>query len=164
LTDGNDFNQQFRYVAMKRQATPGMNNKGVWEHFHHGADIGVRGIGGTLEEAFAQAAKAMTAVVTDLDKVSAKKIISVTVRAADKEFLFYDWLNALIYEMAVSGMLFCDFRIKIANNILEAEVFGETVNREKHQPAVEIKGATFTELSVTQRSDNSWVAQCIVDV
>ncbi len=38
---------------------------GGWEHFPHGADIGVRGFGATREEAFEQAALALTAVVTD---------------------------------------------------------------------------------------------------
>ncbi|HKJ23114.1 MAG TPA: archease, partial [Gammaproteobacteria bacterium] len=36
-----------------------------WEHFPHDADVGIRGTGDTPEEAFAQAAVAMTAVVTD---------------------------------------------------------------------------------------------------
>ena len=36
-----------------------------WQHFHHGADVGVRGIGSTLAQAFEQAALALTAVVTD---------------------------------------------------------------------------------------------------
>ncbi|MEW5891370.1 MAG: archease, partial [Pseudomonadota bacterium] len=39
--------------------------KRYWEHFRHGADIGVRGIGDTLGEAFAQGALALTAVVTE---------------------------------------------------------------------------------------------------
>ncbi|HYA17301.1 MAG TPA: archease, partial [Bryobacteraceae bacterium] len=38
---------------------------GRWEHFAHGADIGIRGIGATREEAFRQAATALTAVVTN---------------------------------------------------------------------------------------------------
>jgi SHS2 domain-containing protein len=36
-----------------------------WEHFAHEADMGIRGIAPTLEQAFEQAALAMTAVVTD---------------------------------------------------------------------------------------------------
>ena len=36
-----------------------------WEHFAHGADVGVRGRGASKAEAFAQAALAMTAVVAD---------------------------------------------------------------------------------------------------
>lgn len=31
-----------------------------WEHFEHGADIGIRGVGSTKAEAFAQAAMALT--------------------------------------------------------------------------------------------------------
>ena len=37
-----------------------------WEHYEHGADIGVRGFGGTKAEAFEQAGLALTAVVCDL--------------------------------------------------------------------------------------------------
>ena len=36
-----------------------------WEHFSHDADIGVAGIGASKEEAFAQAAVALSAVITE---------------------------------------------------------------------------------------------------
>ena len=36
-----------------------------WEHFPHGADVGVRGVAPTRAGAFEQAALALTAVVTD---------------------------------------------------------------------------------------------------
>ena len=36
--------------------------RNVWEHFAHGADIGVRGIGPTKEAAFEQIALALTGV------------------------------------------------------------------------------------------------------
>ena len=42
---------------------------GRWQHFPHGADVGVRGIGRSLAEAFAEAARAMTAAAVDLDAV-----------------------------------------------------------------------------------------------
>ena len=41
-----------------------------WEHFEHGADVGVRGIGPTPASAFEQAALALTAVITEPDAVS----------------------------------------------------------------------------------------------
>jgi len=40
-----------------------------WEHFSHGSDIGVRGFGESIEEAFEQAAVALTAVVADISCV-----------------------------------------------------------------------------------------------
>ena len=33
-----------------------------------------------------------------------------------------------------------------------------------HQAAVEIKGATLTELKVEKQDDGLWLAQCVVDV
>jgi hypothetical protein len=34
----------------------------------------------------------------------------------------------------------------------------------KHQPAVEVKGATYTALRVRQELGGEWVAQCVVDL
>ncbi len=135
-----------------------------WEHFQHMADIGIRGIGATLEEAFAQAAVALTAVVTDPAKVEVREAVTIAREAPDVEFLFLDWINALIYEMATRDMLFGRFEVRIDGLRLQATARGEPVDRERHQPAVEIKGATLTELKVVQREDGKWVAQCVVDV
>ncbi len=134
-----------------------------WQHFEHEADIGVRGIADTIEQAFVQAALAMTAVITDLDKVAAQELVTVECQAPDKELLLVDWLNALIYEMAVRKMLFSRFDVKIENNLLTGQAWGEPVDVTKHQPTVEIKGATYTELNVIQQN-NQWLAQCVLDV
>ncbi|WP_262965076.1 archease [Methylobacter psychrophilus] len=138
--------------------------KPLWEHFEHEADIGIRGIAPTLEQAFEQAAIAMTAVITDPAKVSDLKTINITCRATDTELLFVNWINELVYAMAVRGLLFNHYQVIINNGKLSATAFGEAINRLKHQPAVEIKGATFTELRVYQQTDKSWVAQCVIDV
>ncbi|TAN70590.1 MAG: archease [Methylobacter sp.] len=135
-----------------------------WEHFEHEADIGIRGIATTLEQAFEQAAIAMTAVVTDPGLVSDSLAVAIQCVAPDSELLLVSWINELIYEMAVHGLLFKRYQVIIANGELSATAFGEAVDRQKHQPAVEIKGATFTELRVYQQVDGLWVAQCVVDV
>lgn len=135
-----------------------------WEHFEHKADIGVRGIAPTLSQAFEQIAMALTAVVTDLNSVSAEASVDIECISDDMEILLVDWLNGLIYEMATRKMLFSQFNIEIDKNKLTASVKGELIDIQKHQPAVEIKGATYTELKVFQRNDGMWVAQCIVDV
>lgn len=138
--------------------------KPYWEHFEHEADVGVRGIAMTLEQAFGQAALAMTAAVTDPDGVSSDQAVEVACEAPDVELLLVSWLNELIYRMAVQGLIFKSFQIEIKEGHLSAKAFGEAVDPKKHQPAVEIKGATFTELRVYQRADGAWVAQCVVDV
>lgn len=135
-----------------------------WEHFEHDADIGIRGVAATLEQAFEQAALAMTAVITDIDQLSASYSVAIDFDGADIELLFFSWINELIYQMAVSGLLFGSFQVSIHDGHLSAKAFGEPIDPLKHQPAVEIKGATFTELRVCKLDDGSWLAQCVVDV
>lgn len=135
----------------------------MWEHFHHQADIGVRGVGASLEEAFEQGALALMGVICSLEMVAAKKQIEINCRGDDVELLFVDWLNALIYEMATRQMLFCRFEVKIDGDKLFAKAWGEKADAEKHETAVEVKGATYTQLEVI-RKDGKWTAQCVVDV
>jgi RNA-splicing ligase RtcB len=80
-----------------------------WEHYPHEADIGVRGIGATREEAFEQAALALTAVVTDPAGVSPGEALAIGCEAPDDELLLLDWLDALVFAMAtmrVPGVIF----------------------------------------------------------
>jgi SHS2 domain-containing protein len=136
----------------------------AWEHFAHGADVGVRGLGTTKSEAFEQAAVALTAVLTDASTVRTTNAVEIRCEAGDDEVLLVDWLNALIYEMATRHMVFGRHAVTIAGNLLTATAWGEPVDRARHHPAVEVKGATYTALSVAQRKDGTWVAQCVVDV
>lgn len=135
----------------------------AWEHFEHEADIGVRGRGATLAEAFAQAALALTAIVTDPALVAPRIPVAIRCEAPDPEFLLVDWLNALIYEMATRHMLFSRYEVRLEGDRLEATAWGEPVDRSRHQPAVEPKGATFTALQVARQGEE-WIAQCVVDV
>jgi len=135
-----------------------------WEHFPHQADMGIRGIGPTREAAFVQAALAMTAIVTDPERVAADISVAISCEAPDDEMLLVDWLNALIFEMASRHMLFSRFEVSLEGRILNATAWGEAVDPERHQPVVEIKGATYTELKVGQRDHGEWLAQCVVDV
>jgi len=134
-----------------------------WEHFEHGADVGVRGFGASKAEAFEQAARALTAAITDLGAVEARETVAIECQAPDDELLFAEWLNALVYEMATRKMLFSRFSVRLEGAHLSAEVRGERVDVARHHPAVEVKGATYTALRVARAGDE-WVAQTVVDV
>lgn len=126
--------------------------------------MGVRGVGTSIEEAFEGAAMAMSALTTQLAKVSRKENIEIRCEAPDEEMLLFDWLNAIVYEMATRNMVFGAFRVTIDDCRLQGTARGETRDRERHMAGVEVKGATFTELLVSERDDGTWVAQCVVDV
>ena len=134
-----------------------------WAHFSHDADIGVVGVGPTKAEAFRQAALALTAVVTDPSGVKLLQPVPVFCQAQSDEMLLVEWLNALVYEMAVRAMLFGDFAVEIDGGELRGTAYGEPVDLDRHEPAVEIKGATLTALQVAEGPDG-WRVQCVVDV
>lgn len=125
--------------------------------------MGVRGIGATREEAFEQGALAMTAVITDPATVADVERADIECEAPDEELLFVDWLNALLYEMATRRVLWGRFEVILEGSKLKGRAWGEEVNVDRHQPAVEVKGATYTQLRV-QKRDGEWIAQCVVDV
>ena len=135
-----------------------------WEHYSHPADIGIRGFGPSKEEAFTQAALALTAIIADLKTVEPKVEVKISCQDQDDEFLFVDWLNAVIYEMATRQMLFSRFEVGVENERLSARVFGEKIDVKKHSPVVEVKAATYTDLKVGQDKNGDWVVQCVVDV
>jgi SHS2 domain-containing protein len=134
-----------------------------WEHYAHEADIGVRGIGESKAEAFEQAALAMTAAITEPEAVRPLECVPLACQAPDEELLFVDFLNALVYEMATRRMLFSRFRVSLEGCRLYGEAWGEPVDPERHHPAVEVKGATYTTLRVA-REGAAWRAQTVIDV
>ena len=74
-----------------------MNHKQVqFETFEHEADIGIRGFGPTVEEAFGRAAEAMYSVMVDVAAVKPKEQRSIRTTADDREQLLVEWLNALL--------------------------------------------------------------------
>ncbi len=134
-----------------------------WEHFPHGADIGLRGFGATPEEAFEQAAVALTAAVTSAP-VATSIAVDIRCEAPDLELLFIEWLNNIIYEMAVRRVLFGAFSVRIVGGRLKGTLFGEPVDAARHAPASEPKGATYTALKVAKDDAGLWSAACVVDV
>jgi SHS2 domain-containing protein len=138
-------------------------DKAGWEHFPHDADVGVQGWGATAAQAFEQAAYALTAIITHAE-VKPQVLVQVRCEAPDLELLLVEWLNAIIYEMAVRKMLFGRFAVRIDDGRLEGTLWGEPVDVERHAPACEPKGATYTALRVAKNPAGTWSAACIVDV
>lgn len=135
----------------------------LWETFAHESDVGIRGYGKNLEDAFANCAIAMTSVITDPEKVQPQVSVEIHCTEADPELMLLDFINALVYEMDVRRMIFSRFQIKKSGPELQVVAWGEPVDFIRHDPAVEVKGATLTELRVFS-DDGLYCAQCVVDV
>ncbi len=135
-----------------------------WEHYEHTADMGIRGFGATKEEAFEQAALAMIAVTVDPKSIRQNEAVEISCEEEDAELLFAAYLNKIIYEMATRNMLFSKFEVHIEDGKLKAKMWGEKIDHERHKPTVEIKGATYSGLKVSQDKNGTWIAQCVVDI
>jgi SHS2 domain-containing protein len=126
--------------------------------------MGVRGIGDSVEEAFAEAAKALCALTTELSEVSASERVDIERSAPDVEQLLVEWLDALVFEMATRHMVFSRFDVRIEDGALHGAAWGEKRDERRHTAGVEVKGATFTELRVMKDASGRTLAQCVVDV
>jgi SHS2 domain-containing protein len=138
------------------------------EHFEHGADVGVRGIGATPAEAFEGAAGALFLLLCDdLSEVRGQIEERISCDAATLEELLVAYLNELIFLADSRQIVFGRFETEIRQAPhgfhLGGRAWGEPFDPERHEYTVQPKGATFTALRVEQREDE-WLAQCVVDV
>jgi len=135
-----------------------------YEYFEHRADIGIRGIGENIKEAFEQIAMALFAIMVEIQEVEKKEIEKVTVEGLDYEELLIAWLSELLYLKDVGNKMYSKFHIlEIEKTSLNAEILGEKIDLKKHKLKLEVKAATWTQLEV-KRFNNKWIAQCVVDV
>ena len=141
-----------------------------WEYFEHGADVGVRGVGGTLSQAFEGAASALCALVSgDPANVRPAAEEEVSCEAPDLESLLVRFLNELISRMSAHRMVYGRISAAVTPGSdgvparLSARLAGEPIDLDRHEPTVEPKGASFT-LAVVEQQEDEWVAQCVVDV
>jgi SHS2 domain-containing protein len=140
----------------------------AWEHFEHGADVGVRGRGDTPTRAFEEAARALFSLLSaDLAAIRPSVEERVTCEAANLEELLVAFLNELLFLFDSRRVVFGRFEIAIEELPdrlrLTGVARGEPFDPKRHEFTVLPKGATFTALEVAQR-DGEWVAQCVVDV
>ncbi len=134
----------------------------VYKYFEHQADVGIIGVGKTLEEAFQEGAKAMFQIMCDVDKVKPKKTIKIKLKSNDEESLFVDWLNELLAKKDIEEMMFSEFKVKIKGTSLTADVKGEKLDLKKHHLKIEVKAATYSQLKIEKGKE--YKAQCVVDV
>ncbi len=142
-----------------------MESKTVsYEYFEHQADIGIRGKGTTLAEAFEQAALAMFEIMVETKDLQIDKAQIVEVEGNDLNELLIAWLSELLFLKDVEGKMFSKFEIgSIDENKLVAKIYGEPIDSSRHKLKLEVKAATYTQLFV-EKKENFWIAQCLVDV
>jgi len=131
------------------------------------ADIAIEATGKNLEEAFAEAALAMFEVQANTKKVKPSIPKKVEIKSEDNKSLLFDWLSKLIYLRDVERMFFSKFEVeikKMKNGFeLNAKIYGEKIDYEKHEIKIEVKGVSYTQMEIKEKAKKC-VIKFILDV
>ena len=134
-----------------------------FEIVNHTADVGVIAYGANINQAFANAAKALFSLIAELDNVEEVLHRDIELLAPDQESLLVDWLNELIYLFDTENIIFKRFDIIELNDTqLKARSYGEKVDSLKHILKIGVKAATYHMLKVDKT--NGCKVQVLFDI
>ncbi len=120
-----------------------------FEIVDHTADVGIVAYGADISQAFANAARALFSLITELDDVEEFLHRDIELVAPDQESLLVEWLNELICLFDTENIVFKRFDItKLNNSQLKARSYGEKVDNSKHRLKTGVKAATHHMLKV----------------
>ena len=136
----------------------------MYRYLEHEADIGIEATGRTLEEAFAEGAKAMFSIMVELDTIKPSSEVRVECEAPGIPELFVEWLNTLLAHKDIDDMLFSDFSVKITGSgpyRLEGTARGEEPGPH-HRFGTEVKAATYYGLKYEHNGLHKLT--CVLDI
>jgi SHS2 domain-containing protein len=144
-----------------------MANERAYEFLEHTADAYIAAYGKDLAEAFANAARALFDVMTQVEKVKPETPDLVEVEGEDEYSLLYRWLEALLIESETKGMLYSKFEVAITEKTpvfrLKARVWGERFDAERHLQKVGVKAVTYHRMEII-KSPGKVTLRFILDI
>jgi SHS2 domain-containing protein len=136
----------------------------MFEVFDHTADLGLRIQSPELNGLFVDAGRALLSVIVSEPRaVEPRESVTLQIAANELEYLFFDWLNELLYLFESKRFLAREFEATVEESGLSATVRGETYDPARHVLAHEVKAVTYHGLTVEQ-SPNGWQAEVILDI
>ena len=136
----------------------------MYETFEHTADLGLQVRAANLDALFAEAGRGFLSIlIENPSDVRPRRDVKLQVEGTDKDYLFFDWLNELLYRFEIDHLLLAEFDVTLDQRGLRAIARGEPVDADRHSLAHEIKAITYHQLEVKQVPDG-WQARVIVDI
>lgn len=130
------------------------------------ADAAFEAEGKSLEELFEACAQATFEVMAETKTVEPRNSEEIELKGEDLEELVFNWLAELIYLKDLKTTVFSKYKIKIEKPDgykLQASVWGEPIDAEKHKVKVDVKAVTYHLLEV-KKKDDKWTAKVILDI
>ena len=134
-----------------------------FEIVNHTADVGIIAYGASPSETFANAARALFSLITELDNVEEVLQRDIELAAPDQASLLVAWLNELIYLFDVENIVFKRFNVtKLNETRLKARSYGEKIDSSKHEIKTGVKAATYHMLKIDK--GNGCKVQVLFDI
>ncbi|MBI5065958.1 archease [Candidatus Woesearchaeota archaeon] len=131
------------------------------------ADYAFKIYGKNLEELFTNAGMAIFSVMVDPKSVS--KIIEKEIKLENNtvEKLLFEFLEELVFLKDAESFMLKEIKVKInefdGKFLLNAKIFGEELNMEKHKIITDVKSVTYHNYKV-EKTSKGWEATVVVDV
>lgn len=138
-----------------------------YKYLPHTADVKFRAYGKTLEESFANAALALTEVISDPKKIKANVKKTIKVESEDEKALLYDFLEQFLILIDTESFLLNKInKIKIkkteARLNLTAEISGDNKIKD-YEIKTTIKAVTYQEMEI-KKDNNKYMVQVVLDL
>lgn len=133
-----------------------------FEILEHTADVGVRAVGDSLEEAFAQATRGLADIVGIWHPDGGDEV-TIELEGGDAGALLVDWLSEVLYLHDARDAVLAGVRV---DEVAAGRVRGVISLAPREDRAVEgtqVKAITYHQLRV-ERLDGNWIVEVYLDV
>ncbi|MBX6771731.1 MAG: archease [Chloroflexi bacterium] len=115
----------------------------------HTADVAVSAWGPSLDDAYAEAVRALTAVTFDLRRIRPLEERSVHLVGTDPVQLLVGLLKEVLYLIDAEGFLASRAHVALSPEGLDARLYGERFDPSRHERTGPlVKAVTYHEISV----------------
>ena len=131
------------------------------------ADIAIEAYGKNLNELFENSALAIFEESANLKNIKEKEKRSIKINAKNIEDLLYDFLSEILFLKDTYSIIFKKSKIKIQKKgkkyHLNAELYGEKIDRERHELGNDIKAITLHMFKI-EKTKKGYKGMIVVDV
>ncbi len=136
-----------------------------YELFEHTADLGLRVTAPTLDALFRDAAEGLFAMIVErVPHGEPTERLEIRIAGQRLDWLFFDWLNELLYLFESKRVVFSRFEVEVGNAGLAAVAHAHPFDAENQQALHEVKAITYHRLRVENCGDAGWLAEAVVDI
>jgi SHS2 domain-containing protein len=139
---------------------------GRFRTFDHTADLGIEVEADSLDDLFATAAQGLVSlVVANPETIRESSERTVRLSAQDLTDLLIGWLSEVLFLIETNHEVYARFAVSVEQRPprLEATVFGEPIDRQRHVLDHEVKAVTHHGAEI-RPTEHGYAARVIVDI